>query len=91
MPVCSRREKAIEPLLSPASEIRVSDTRWFRGLTYEIRQQSREKVLSMTADDLRSLADVIDRAMNEGSICIVGSRETIASIDEELEVLKQLG
>ena len=80
-----------EPLLSPSSEIRVSDTRWFRGMTYELRQKSREQVLSMTADDLRSFADVIGRAMNEGSICIVGSRETIASIGEDLEVLKQLG
>ncbi len=80
-----------EPLLSPASAIRVEDTRYFRGTTYEARCEGRKKVLSMNADDLRAFADQMETAMNEASVCIVGSRETInACAEENLTELKPL-
>lgn len=82
---------ATEPLLSPSAAIRIEDTRYFRRITYESRQEARTKVLSMNADDLRAYADLIERAMKEASVCIVGSRETIEHcMSENLTELKPL-
>ena len=80
-----------EPLLSPAAAIRIEDTRYFRELDYEQSCKARQKILSMTADDLRGYADLMEKAMNEASICIIGSKETIDALGEEnLTELKPL-
>ncbi len=74
---------ATEPLLSPSAAIRIEDMRYFRGITYETRQKTRQKILSMNADDLRAFADTVEEAMNKACICIVANKETIASCKDE--------
>ena len=80
-----------EPLLSPAVAIRIEDTRYFRGITYENRAKARKAILNMTAEDLKNLADLLEKAIANASVCIVGNKETIDSLSsEELEELPAL-
>jgi Zn-dependent M16 (insulinase) family peptidase len=80
-----------EPLLSPSAAIRIEDTRRFRGISYESRAKAREKILHMTAEDLRALAPVVREAMKKAAVCIVANQETInACAEENLQELKGL-
>lgn len=80
-----------EPLLSPSAAIRIEDTRYFRGITYESRCKARKKILTMTKEDLKALAPIVTKAMENAPVCIVGSRETIdACASENLTELTDL-
>lgn len=80
-----------EPLLTPSSKVRVSDTRCFRGITFENRKKAREKILSMNTQKLGEWSDLVNRSMKEGYVCIVGNEETEKKLsDEGFKELKKI-
>lgn len=82
---------ASEPLLTPSGKIRLSDSRYFRNNTHEMRCTARKKVLSMTADDLKDCVEMMKLIGEKASVCVIGSDEKIGPVlAEELTPLKQL-
>jgi Zn-dependent M16 (insulinase) family peptidase len=63
-----------EPLLSDAAYGSAADEIWFRGITEESRRETRQRMLSLTADDLLAAADELGRL---GTCCVVGSAGAI--------------
>lgn len=72
-----------EPLLSPASAIRVADVWKFRNIDYDTRCANRRKLLEMKSEDLDTYAELLDEAMKTGTVCVVGSEETCASLSDD--------
>ena len=66
-----------EPLTAPATRIMMSDGRWFSGITYEVRQELRHQILETEPEDLKAIADVMKKCLEEGTVCVVGSKETL--------------
>lgn len=62
-----------------ASALIVND--YIGGWSAEDDVAIREQMLSMTASDLNTVADVIDEAISQESIAIVGGSEHLASLD----------
>ena len=82
---------ASEPLLTPSGKIRLSDSRYFRNNTHEMRCTARKKILSMTADDLKDCVEMMKLIGEKASVCVIGSDEKIGPVlAEELTPLKQL-
>ena len=69
-------------------------TRFLTGDTDEARQQYRDEVLSTTAQDFESFADVLAAVKEQGEVVVLGSQEAIqqanAARGDWLEVTKVL-
>ena len=60
---------------------------WFKGITYEARQKRRKEILSATVDDIRSLAPMIEAAMQENNLCVFGNEVVI---NENKDLFQQI-
>jgi Zn-dependent M16 (insulinase) family peptidase len=58
--------------------------RTLSGVTDEHRQRIRNEVLSTTADDFASFAEVVDSVARTGRVVILGSEAAIEKMDDEL-------
>lgn len=72
-----------EPLLSSLGKVRVADRFYFTNVTYERRQENRNKILHTTASDLGAYSEILKKAMEVASICVVGNEETYEQLKEE--------
>ncbi len=50
---------------------------YFAGITDEMRQKSRDEILSVTAEKIRALAPLIDAAMKENNLCVFGGEKAL--------------
>ncbi|MCX8043381.1 MAG: insulinase family protein [Desulfobacterota bacterium] len=65
-----------QPLLPDAQGL-LSLQRFLNGNTDELRQKMRDEILATSPDDLRSLATVLDKLRDRGSIAVLGSPEKL--------------
>ncbi len=72
-----------EPLIGPAARYRILDARYFRNITDDLRAETRRKMLECTKEDLLKAADVVEEALQDGNVCIVGPKEVIDSLAAE--------
>lgn len=72
---------ASEPLLSPSAAIRVADVWKFRDIDDELRRNNCARILSMKGSDLKEYGELLETAMMEGSICVVGSQEACTKLE----------
>ncbi len=79
-----------DPLQSYPSRMRSSDSSYFRKISYEQSCAAREKILNTTVSDLKSFADVLEKAMADSSVCVVTSQDILSSLQEELIELPSL-
>lgn len=76
-----------EPLVSVGDEAAQADAEYFRKITKDYRREERGRMLGMTKADLAALCDRLEKAVAEGSICVVGAAPALADCGkEELEV-----
>ncbi len=68
-----------DPLLSAKEKIAAADRSWFCGITYEDKCRRWSELLSADRSKLLELADVLERALEKASVCVIGSREIIDS------------
>ena len=52
---------------------------YLSGITYEDIQRTRDQVLDVTVEDIRALADPIEKAIAQNYICVVGNEDMIES------------
>jgi hypothetical protein len=78
------------PVLSPSAMGLLSDTRYWKGISYEERKANRKALLSATSEELLTLCDSLEQAIANGNVCVIGSEKQIASMGDILEVAENL-
>ena len=73
--------------MNPSAKGQTSESAWFNGLTEADFQQERDQILDATLDDIHALADLVDAALKQNNICVVGSE---AAIQKEKELFKNV-
>lgn len=68
--------------MTPNTLGNVSMTAYLSGITQEMIQKERDDVLSAQPEDIRSLAELVRCAMEQGQICVVGSESAIHSAQQ---------
>ena len=73
--------------MNPSAKGQTSESAWFNGITEADFQQERDQILDATLDDIHALADLVDAALKQNNICVVGSE---AAIQKEKELFKNV-
>ena len=63
--------------LNPSAKGSASLAAWFSGITEEDLQKERDEVLQACAEDIRGLADLVEAAVRQNNLCVVGSEAAI--------------
>ncbi len=63
--------------LSPADKGRRSLGAYLTGLTYEDVQNERNAILNADIADIRNLADLIEEALDQAGICVIGNEDKL--------------
>lgn len=65
------------PLMTPRTKAQVGDKLYFSKTTWEDRCRLRRQLLAATAQDLSNVADILEKTIQEGGICLVGGKEQL--------------
>ena len=76
-----------DPLLSPAAKGRAADEFYFSEFTDYDRVKFRREMLETTVEDIKEQYDALRKMVTYGSVCVVGPKETLESIDK-LEIVE---
>ena len=70
------------PLMTPKTKAQVADRFYFCGTTWEDRCKARNELLHTSAEELCQLADLLEKTLNEGGICLVGGQPQLDQCPE---------
>jgi Zn-dependent M16 (insulinase) family peptidase len=70
------------PLMTPKTKAQTGDRLYFTQTTWEDRCRIRKELLSATPADLIAIADILEKAINDGGICMVGGKEKLDKCGE---------
>ena len=70
------------PLMTPKTKAQAGDNIYIRQITWEDRCRTRKELLSATSADLIAIADILEKTVNDGGICMVGGKEKLAKCGE---------
>lgn len=70
------------PLLTPRAKARTGDSQYFTKSTWEDRCRKLRQLLGATAEELTQIAEVIEKTMADGGICMVGGKEQLEKCPE---------
>ena len=77
----------LDPLMSPLEIGASADNDWFTGFTRDDAVEERGKMLDITAEDVRQIADLTDRLASQAPYCIVAG-ESLITDKESVEIIK---
>ncbi len=63
--------------MNPAAKGQTSLNAWFSGITKEDFQKERDQILGATAEDIRKTADLVEAALAQNNLCVIGSEAAI--------------
>lgn len=63
--------------MNPSAKGRFSMNAWFSGITREDLQRERDEILNATSEDIRRTADLVEAAIAQNHLCVVGSEAAI--------------
>ena len=69
------------PLMTPKTKAQVADRFYFSRTTWESRCQIRQQLLRTDANALLQMADVLEKTLHEGGICVVGGQPQLDKCD----------
>ena len=69
--------------MNPAAKGQLSMSAWFTKQTEADFQKERDEVLNATAEDIRRTADLVEAALAQNNLCVIGSE---AAIQKEKEL-----
>ena len=75
---------------TPQMQAALSRNCWFRGLSEEDIQKSREEILHATDADIRALAPYMEAILSDEQICVVGSENAVSRASDVLAEVKPL-
>lgn len=70
------------PLMTPKTKARTGDRLYFTRVSWEDRCARRRQLLGATAEDLTAIAELLDRTMAEGGVCMVGAENQLKACPE---------
>lgn len=70
------------PLMTAKAKSRVSDGHYFSKTTWETRCERRKQLLGATAEDMQTVADIIQGVFDDGGICMIGGKEQLENCPE---------
>lgn len=68
--------------VSQAMTSYMADSMYLTGITTENRQRERDEILSVKLQDLRDCGEIVDEAMQQNNLCVVGNEELIKNNQE---------
>lgn len=68
--------------LTPSMKGEYADDYYFRKISYKDLQKEREEVLETKADDIRKLSKLVEDAMKQNYICVLGNEDRIKQNSE---------
>lgn len=71
--------------LSPKDKGARSFLAYLQNVTYEDLKQERHEVLSVTLDDIKALKPLIEKALNDNALCVIGNENKI----EDSKIFKE--
>ena len=74
--------------MNPAAKGQLSMSAWFTKQTEADFQKERDEVLNATAEDIRRTADLVEAALAQNNLCVIGSE---AAIQKEKELFGAIG
>lgn len=63
--------------MNPSAKGQVSMNAWFTKITEADFQKERDEVLNATAEDIRKTADLVEAALSQNNLCVIGSEAAI--------------
>ena len=63
--------------MNPYAKGMRSLTAYLIGLSYEAVQKERDQVLSATDKEIRALADLIEVALKQENLCVIGNEDVV--------------
>lgn len=79
-----------DPLLTPLTEAGRDEGLYFRGLPADLPEKRRAEILGTTGDGIKRIADMLERAAENASVCVVGGKETLAACGGRLDRISSL-
>lgn len=73
--------------MTPATKGERSMNLYMNHVTEEMIRQERAEVLHATQQDIRNLADIVEKVIEAGQICVIGNED---KIEHEKEVFMQV-
>ena len=70
--------------MSDGNRSKKADGLWFRGISYEERLDIKQRMLNVTADQLREAAQNLKEY---GNICVFGSEAAMEGLDLTIDTL----
>lgn len=70
------------PLMTPKTKAQTGDRFYFSQTAWEDRCRIRKELLGATPADLIAIADILEKAINDGGICMVGGKEKLDKCGE---------
>ena len=78
------------PLLTPRLKGASAASNYLRGLSYEKRCRTRKEMLETDNNELRRIADILDKIAKTDAICIVGGKEKLDSSSEIIDTVLEI-
>lgn len=63
--------------LSPKDKGERSFTAYLQGVTYDDLKKERHEVLNVTLEDIKALKPLIEKALNDNAICVIGNENKV--------------
>jgi Zn-dependent M16 (insulinase) family peptidase len=76
--------------LTPQTNGKRSLSMYLAGITEEDLQKERDEILSVTADDIRSLRDIVKSVIDAGYICVIGNETKVMENKDLFKEIKTL-
>lgn len=73
-----------EPLTGPKISMKLADSNYFCGITYEDRCQTRKEMLGTSKEDLMRLCDTLKAVCDNNAICVIGGKDKLDACGEKL-------
>ncbi len=78
------------PLLTPRMKGSSAAANYLRGVSYEKRCKTRKEMLETDANELKRIADILDKVAKTDAICIVGGKEKLDACAEIIDTVLEI-
>lgn len=65
-------------------------TAYMTGVSMEMIQKTRDEVINATVEDIQALADVVEKTMAQGYLCVIGNEDKIQEQKDMFQEVKPL-
>ena len=79
-----------EPLMTPRLKGSLATVRYLRGISDDDARRTREQLVATDKAELIRIADILDKLVAEGSVCIVGGKDKLDACKEIIDTVLEI-